>query len=72
MAPKLASGDPDLSGALAFIAGPEDAICIGQDVWHAGLTVFDQEAQFGMIMWKAENGEDGVLHQLPEALAIEP
>src|SRR4051812_35216052 len=44
VAPKLASGEPDLSGALTFIAGPEDAICIGQDVWHAGLTVFDQEA----------------------------
>lgn len=71
VAPKTASGAPDLAGALAFIAGPEDAICMGQDVWHAGLTVFDKPAQFGMVMWKAENGEDGVLFQLPEAVTVE-
>ncbi|MCR6636571.1 ureidoglycolate lyase [Devosia sp.] len=69
--PKTASGEPDLGGALAFVAGPEDAICIGQDVWHAGLTVFDQAAQFGMIMWKAESAEDGVLWQLAEAVEVE-
>ncbi|MBN9331930.1 ureidoglycolate lyase [Devosia sp.] len=71
VAPKTADGVPDLGAALAFIAGPEDAICINQDVWHAGLTVFDQPAQFGMIMWKAEREEDGVLWQLPEAIAVE-
>jgi ureidoglycolate lyase len=70
VAPKAASGEPDLAGALAFVAGPEDAICIGRDVWHAGLTVFDQPAQFGMIMWKAESAEDGVLWQLGEAVEV--
>ena len=71
VAPKTASGEQDLGGALAFVAGPEDAICIGQDVWHAGLTVFDRPAQFGMIMWKAESAEDGVLWQLAEAVEVE-
>lgn len=71
VAPKTGSGEPDMDRALAFIAGSEDAICIGQDVWHAGLTVLDQPAQFGMIMWKAENGEDGVLWQLDEAVEVE-
>ena len=71
VAPTSASGEPDLGGALAFIAGPEDAICIGQDVWHAGLTVLDQPAQFGMIMWKAEDADDGVLHQLATPLVVE-
>jgi|SRR5215217_934683 len=71
VAPKRANGEPDMGGALAFVAGPEDAICIGQDVWHAGLTVLDQPAQFGMIMWKAESGDDGVLWQLDEAVAVE-
>lgn len=71
VAPKMADGTPDLDKALAFVAGPQDAICIGRDVWHAGLTVLDQPAQFGMIMWKAESGEDGVLHQLEEAVAVE-
>ncbi|MDB5474068.1 MAG: putative ureidoglycolate lyase [Devosia sp.] len=70
VAPKTVNGDPDLDRALAFLAGPEDAICIGRDVWHAGLTVLDQPAQFGMIMWKTEAGDDGVLFQLPEAIEI--
>ena len=71
VAPTKAGGEPDMAGALAFVAGPEDAICIGQDVWHAGLTVLDQPAQFGMIMWKAESAEDGVLWQLNEAVEVE-
>lgn len=71
VAPKMADGAPDLDKALAFVAGPQDAICIGRDVWHAGLTVLDQPAQFGMIMWKAQSGEDGVLHQLDEAIEVE-
>ena len=70
VAPTAADGSPDLAGVRAFIAGPEDAICIGRNVWHAGLTVLDRPAQFGMIMWKAENGEDGVLHTLAEPLSI--
>ena len=71
VAPTTATGEPDLGAALAFIAGPEDAICIGRDVWHAGLTVLDRPAQFGMIMWKAESAEDGILHQLAEPLTVE-
>lgn len=71
VAPKDAAGLPDLSGARAFLAGPQDAICIGRDVWHAGLTVLDGPAQFGMIMWKADSGEDGVVHRLAEAVLVE-
>jgi ureidoglycolate lyase len=71
VAPTNADGDPDIAGARAFLAGPEDAICIGRNVWHAGLTVLDQPARFAMIMWKAESAEDGVLHQLAESLTVE-
>lgn len=71
VAPKNEKGEPDMAEALAFVAGPEDAICIGQDVWHAGLTVFDQPAQFGMIMWKADSAEDGVLWHLAEPVAVD-
>lgn len=71
VAPTLANGGPDMAAAQAFMAGPHDAICIGQNVWHAGLTVFDQPAQFGMIMWKADSGEDGVLHTLSEPIRLE-
>lgn len=71
VAPTKAGGEPDMDKALAFVAGPEDAICIGKDVWHAGLTVLDGPAQFGMIMWKAENGEDGVLYPLAEPVDVD-
>lgn len=71
VAPKTVDGAPDMDGALAFVAGPEDAICIGRDVWHAGLTVLDQPAQFGMIMWKADAAEDGVLWQLDQVVEVE-
>ncbi|PXA96267.1 hypothetical protein DMC47_18155 [Nostoc sp. 3335mG] len=70
VAPTAAGGEPDLNGAMAFVAGPEDAICIGRNVWHAGLTVLDRPAQFGMIMWKAESAEDGVLHELVEPVTV--
>ncbi len=70
VAPTAADGSPDMSGARAFVAGPEDAICIGRNVWHAGLTVLDQPAEFGMLMWKAAAGDDGVLHQLQAPLTI--
>lgn len=70
VAPTAADGSPDLAGAKAFVAGPEDAICIGRNVWHAGLTVLDQPAEFGMIMWKADAGDDGVLHQLDTPLQV--
>ncbi len=70
VAPTASDGSPDLSGAKAFVAGPEDAICIGRNVWHAGLTVLDKPAEFGMLMWKADAGDDGVLHQLDAPLTI--
>ncbi|MCZ4345593.1 ureidoglycolate lyase [Devosia neptuniae] len=71
VAPTAADGSPDVSGAMAFVAGPEDAICIYQNVWHAGLTVLDSPGEFGMIMWKAENGADGEVSTLVEPIAIE-
>lgn len=71
VAPKDEAGAPELTGAMAFVAGPGDAICIARDVWHAGLTVLDRPAQFGMIMWKADAAEDGVVHHLKDAIQVE-
>lgn len=70
VAPTAADGSPDLAGARAFVAGPNDAICIDRNVWHAGLTVFDRPAQFGMIMWKAQSADDGVLFALETPLVV--
>jgi ureidoglycolate lyase len=68
--PTLADGTPDSANAKAFAATPEHAICIGRNVWHAGLTVLDRPAEFGMIMWRADNGDDGVLHELKEPIVL--
>jgi ureidoglycolate lyase len=70
LAPTLPHGTPDLANLRAFVAGPEDAICIGRDVWHAGLTVLDRPAEVGMIMWKSEAGDDGVVFDLPTPIVL--
>jgi len=70
VAPTLPDGAPDMAGLRAFVAGPEDAICIGRNVWHAPLTVLDRPAEVGMIMWKADAGDDGIVVELPEPLVF--
>lgn len=70
LAPTLPDGDPDIAKARSFLAGPDDAICIARDVWHAGLTVLDGPAEFGMIMWRADAGDDGIVHQLASPLTL--
>ena len=70
LAPTLADGLPDMANVRSFMAGPEDAICIQRNVWHAGLTVLDGPAEFGMMMWRADAGDDGILHQLASPLTL--
>jgi ureidoglycolate lyase len=71
VAPTLPDGAPDAANAKAFVAGPEDAICIGRNVWHAGLTVLDRPAEFAMMMWRADAGDDGVLADLPHPIILD-
>lgn len=70
LVPSLSDGSPDVANAVAFLAGPEDAICIGRNVWHAGLTVLDQQSEFAMLMWKVDSGEDGELHELATPITL--
>lgn len=71
LAPTLANGLPDMANTRSFLAGPEDAICIHRDVWHAGLTVLDGPAEFGMLMWRADAGDDGIVHTLATPLVLD-
>lgn len=68
--PTLPDGSPDLANLHAVVAGPEDAICIGRNVWHAGLTVLDRPAEVGMMMWKADAGDDGILYELKTPITL--
>ena len=70
VAPNLADGLPDIAGARAFIAGPQDAICIHRNVWHAGLTVLDGPAEVGMMMWRADAGDDGIVATLDAPIVL--
>jgi ureidoglycolate lyase len=70
VAPTLPDGSPDTANAKAVVAGPEDAVCIARNAWHAGLTVLDRPAEVGMIMWRADAGDDGVLHELAEPITL--
>lgn len=70
LAPTLPGGLPDMVAARAFLAGPTDAICIQRNVWHAGLTVLDGPAEFAMMMWRTDAGDDGIVHTLTTPLTL--
>ena len=70
LAPTLSDGSPDIANVRAFLAGPEDAICIHRNVWHAGLTALDGPAEFAMMMWRADAGDDGIVHTLATPLTL--
>lgn len=72
LAPMLSDGTPDLTNIRAFLAGPEDAVCIHRDVWHAGLTVLDRPAEVGMMMWRSDAGPatDGIVHELTTPIVL--
>jgi ureidoglycolate lyase len=72
LAPTLGDGTPDLANIRAFLAGPEDAVCIHRNVWHAGLTVLDRPAEVGMLMWRSDAGPaaDGIVHELEVPIVL--
>lgn len=72
LAPTLADGTPDLANVRAYLAGPEDAVCINRNVWHAGLTVLDRPAEVGMMMWRSAAGpaDDGIVFELKTPIVL--
>lgn len=72
LAPTLADGSPDLANIRAYVAGPEDAVCINRNVWHAGLTVLDRPAEVGMMMWRSAAGpaDDGIVFELTDPIVL--
>lgn len=69
VAPALVDGTPDLARLQAYMAGPDDAVCIHRNVWHAPLTVFGDPADFAMLMWRSAERDDTVLFSLPTAIS---
>ena len=50
--PHAAGGGPDMSRAVAFLAGPNQGVTYAMNVWHHGLTVLDRPARFAVFMWR--------------------
>ena len=67
--PHASSGGPDVSRAVAFLAGPDQGITYGMNVWHHGLTVLDRPARFAVFMWRnGSAGDEEFVHVAPMAV----
>jgi ureidoglycolate lyase len=70
VAPHGDDGGPDIKRMQAFIAGPEEGIVFGADIWHHPLTVLDGPGSFAIGMWLADDGRDEEFRDLPEAVTV--
>lgn len=52
VAPHLARGGPDVTKLRAFVAGPDQGVTYGANVWHHPLTILDRPATFAVVMWR--------------------
>jgi ureidoglycolate lyase len=70
VAPHAAEGGPDMSGARAFLAGPNHGVTYGANVWHHPLTIFDRPASFAVFMWLEGGKGDEEFFTLPAPTTI--
>ncbi len=70
VAPHAKEGGPDVGRMQAFIAGPDEGIIFGADVWHHPLTVLDAPGSFAIGMWLAGDGHDEEFFDLAEHVTV--
>jgi ureidoglycolate lyase len=70
VAPHAAEGGPDMSGARAFLAGPNHGVTYGANIWHHPLTIFDRPASFAVFMWLEGGKGDEEFFTLPAPATI--
>ena len=58
VAPHTADAKPDLARVQAFLADSSQGITYKPNVWHHGLTVFDEPARFNIFMWRDNTSGD--------------
>ena len=59
VAPDSGDGGPDLAGVKAFMSGSDQGITYRCGVWHHGMTVLDETAVMGILMWcDGSNGDE--------------
>jgi ureidoglycolate lyase len=58
VAPHAADGGPDAAQLQAFVARGDQGITFAANIWHHPLTVLDEPASFGIMMWRNATGTD--------------
>ena len=68
----VAPGDaaPEVEGLRAFVAAPGQGVIYRANVWHMPLIVFDEPAEFVMLVWEDDTPEDCVVAKLSEPVQI--
>ncbi|WP_332814084.1 ureidoglycolate lyase [Ramlibacter sp.] len=56
--PSDAAGDPDVTAARAFVAGPGDVVTYKPGTWHRSLTVLDAPSCHAVVMWRNGSSAD--------------
>lgn len=65
VAPHAPGGGPDMAKAEAFLAGPDQGITYGIDVWHHPFTVIDRAQRFAIVMWRDGTPQDDEFVTVP-------
>jgi ureidoglycolate lyase len=53
-------GRPDPASARAFVVPGTIGVAYREGVWHASMTVLDEEASFAVFMWRGGPDDDVV------------
>jgi ureidoglycolate lyase len=66
-----AAGAPDPASARAFLLPATLGVVYRAGVWHAGMTVLDAAASFGVMMWRGA-ADDDVFAAIPPVVVVAP
>jgi ureidoglycolate lyase len=70
VAPHTADSRPDMTKARAFLAGPEQGVTYGANIWHHPLTIVERPASFAIFMWLQGGKGDEEFFTLAEPVTI--
>lgn len=72
VAPHTSDSHPDMTKARAFLAGPEQGVTYGANIWHHPLTIVERPAAFAIFMWLEGGRGDEEFFTLAEPVTIGP
>ena len=70
VAPHTPDSRPDMAKAHAFLAGPEQGVTYGANIWHHPLTIVERPASFAIFMWLEGGRGDEEFFTLAEPVTI--